>query len=148
MSNENPIHILYRPSYRDSKVEQPRQTLLIKQVLAVEGTLEWDRYMNKIKQTFTFDSLKDERIFDRWGMDKGSGRVIFGLKNGDLKVANPLMSRLINIYPQIGEWVKIISYEQDFSKNFFLICMPNFKSLYESSRSNFIAAIKMKSLLI
>jgi hypothetical protein len=83
------------------------RSVFVSQVLAVEGDPSWEIYRQQLVGEDNNDVLTQRRC-----TDKGSGRIIFLLREkDDLKIANPLLPRFYNIFPVPGDFVKIITYD-------------------------------------
>jgi hypothetical protein len=77
------------------------------QVKAIEGDPSWEEYRKQLMYNDTSSDLIKNRT-----MDKGTGRIIFYLPEADnLKIANPLLPRVYNLFPMVGEMVKVIAYD-------------------------------------
>ena len=96
---------------RDNDSWLGTRSVFICQVLAIEGDPTWEIYRKQL-----IDSEGDldgvNGLTYRRTIDKGTGRVIFRLPEKDnLKIANPLMPRVYNLFPMPNEMVKIIAYD-------------------------------------
>ncbi len=83
------------------------RSIFVVQVLAIEGSPTW----NEMRQQILYNDPTSELLRNRT-IDKGTGRIIFKLPEKDnLKIANPLMPRFYNLFPMVGEQVKVIAYD-------------------------------------
>ena len=86
---------------------QTRSIFIVK-VLAIEGDPTWLEYANQLLNT---DYNKSKSQANRL-IDKGTGRIIVRLPEKDnILIANPFLSRSVNIFPMVGEMVKLIAYD-------------------------------------
>lgn len=85
------------------------RSIFVCQVLAIEGDQSW----NIVREEYLQSNGEDEdSLTAKRTVDKGTGRIIFRLQEKDnLKIANPLLSRIYNVFPMVGEWVKVIAYD-------------------------------------
>lgn len=87
------------------------RSIFICQVLGVEGDPSWETMRQKLLETEGNNDGIDGMTFRRT-IDKGTGRIIFMLPEKDnLKIANPLLPRFYNLFPMVGEMVKVIAYD-------------------------------------
>jgi len=87
------------------------RSIFVCQVLAIEGDPSWEVYRKQLIETEgkndTVSGLTTKRT-----IDKGTGRIIFKLPEKDtLKIANPFLPRLYNIFPTVNDMVKVITYD-------------------------------------
>jgi hypothetical protein len=79
-------------------------------------------------ESMKLDTKSDELNENRF-IDKGTSRIIFSLVEKDnLKLGNPLLPRIYNLCPMVGEWVKIIAYdiaENDLSYDYIGPIIPS-----------------------
>ena len=82
------------------------RSIFVCEVKAIEGDPSWEIYRKELN-----GDNPDQLMLNRT-VDKGTGRIIFKLiEQDDLKLANPLLSRVYNIFPKPGEYVKVIAYD-------------------------------------
>lgn len=98
---------LKNKSFKESPRTLGTRSVFVSQVLAVEGDPTWETYAKLILADDNGDALTQRRT-----TDKGSGRIIFkSVEKDNLKIANPLLPRIYNIFPIPGDYVKVISYD-------------------------------------
>jgi hypothetical protein len=87
------------------------RSIFICQVLGIEGDPSWEIMRKELLDIEGNNDGINGLTYKRT-IDKGTGRIIFRLPEKDnLKIANPLLSRVYNIFPMVGEIVKVIAYD-------------------------------------
>jgi len=87
------------------------RSIFVCQVLAIEGDPSWEIMRQELLKTEGNNDGVDGLTYRRT-IDKGTGRIIFKLpEKDDLKIGNPLLSRIYNTFPMVGEIVKVIAYD-------------------------------------
>ena len=112
------------------------RSIFVCQVVAIEGDPSWETVTQQMYQDMKLSDKSDELTENRF-VDKGSGRIIFSLVEKDnLKLGNPFLPRIYNVFPMVGEWVKVIAYdiaENDINYDYIGPIIPSLTNTNDST---------------